>query len=57
MLHTDRTTPTHITLRTDEPARFEIKTDPDGHLVIYGYTGIADDLDQEPTLIYVSRHA
>jgi hypothetical protein len=44
----------HIVLRAEEAARFEIMVDPDGTLIVFGYTGTEADLEQEPDLEYAS---
>lgn len=56
MLQIETKTMRHLTIRTDEPMRVEIRTDAEGHLVVYGYAGIDDDLDQEPTILHDSHN-
>lgn len=41
----------HFTFRSDEPIRLEGTVSPAGHLVVYAYRGVRDDVDQEPDAV------
>lgn len=44
----------HLIIRTDEPSRFELVKTNEGKLIIFGYKGKEDNLEQEPSICYDS---
>jgi len=47
----------HVIIRANEPIRLEIIKAGDGQLVLFGYSGIKDDQEQEPILSYDSSES
>lgn len=42
-------------IRTDEPMRLSVDVTHTGELIVYGYPGIEDDVEQDPVVWYGSE--
>jgi hypothetical protein len=42
-------------IRADEPMRVSVDVTDTGHLIVYGYPGIKDDVEQDPVILYDSE--
>lgn len=43
-------------IRTDEPMRVSVDVSEKGHVIVFGYQGTEDDLDQDPVVLYDSEN-
>ncbi len=53
--HTDggaRPGQVELALTTDGPARFTVSVDENGHVHLFGYSGVEDDEDQDPNVVF-----
>lgn len=42
-------------VRADEPMRVSVDVSNTGHMIVYGYTGVEDDTEQDPVILYDSE--